>query len=34
MTKEIKNLFKELLTDEEFELFMKIIAGSGHLMEQ
>ena len=34
MAKEIENLFKELLTDEEYELFLKILASAGHLREQ
>ncbi len=34
MEKEIEILFKELLTDEEYELFVKIIASAGRLKEQ
>jgi len=34
MEKEIEILFKELLTDEEFELFAKIIDRAGRLREQ
>ncbi len=33
MTNEIEILFKELLTDEEYELFAKIISNAGHLKE-
>jgi hypothetical protein len=33
MTREIKILFKELLTEEEYELLLKIVANRGLLKE-
>jgi len=33
MTREIKILFKELLTEEEYELLVKIVANRGLLKE-
>lgn len=34
MTSEIEVLFKELFTDEEYELFLKIISSAGQLREK
>ena len=33
MTKEIETLFKELLSEEEYEIFTKIVANRGVLKE-